>query len=198
MPPRRQGARRKPQGGQGKQSTQVSDDEHTLPSAGEDVSKLIPLTGSPVPGQNPSTERADQINNNKLLTTATNALCLEDNSSPLMPSPTTGEAMANTTTLLNSNPEQGMNDEKDNKENGENKTQSDLEENNHRNAPPKATLTREDEQILRRKREIEEFLCLVTTTFLTTKGKWKMNQEHLPDEANIPLNTSDPIEELKM
>jgi hypothetical protein len=73
--------------------------------------------------------------------------------------------VANITTLLNSNPEQGMNDGKENKENEENKTQSDPEENIHQDAPPKATLTREDEQILRRKREIEEFRFLTTTTF---------------------------------
>jgi hypothetical protein len=197
MPPRRRP--RKAQGGGNKQGTQGSDDEQSLPSAGEDASKPISLTGSPVQGLE-STDRAEPINNNpdqkenNILTTATKALCLDDNTSPPMPSPTTGEAMANTPSLLISNPEKGMNDENDTKENCENNTQSDLETNNHRNAPPKATLTREDEQILRRKREIEEFLCLETTTFLTTEGKWEMNQDHLPDEANIPLNTSDQIE----
>jgi hypothetical protein len=60
MPPRRQGARRKAQGGQGKQGIQASDDEQSLPSAGEDVSKPISLTDSPVQEQLESTDTTNK------------------------------------------------------------------------------------------------------------------------------------------
>ena len=117
MPTRRQGRARKPQGGEGKQTVQASETEDTQPSVHEEGVDLISLTGS-TSGTEPTTE--DRADNNKLLMSATNALCLEDNTiSPQQASPNTGEPVANTTTLLNPKPQQGMDDEKENGDNNE-------------------------------------------------------------------------------
>ena len=95
-----------------------------------------------------------------------------------------------------------MNDEKDRRENGENITQSNLTSQSEllSEAIPKATvtLTREEYSREQRKREVEEFLGL-QISYLTSDSKWVMQNNILPDEANLPtkLSIHDPVEELK-
>jgi hypothetical protein len=46
-------------------------------------------------------------------------------------------------------------------------------------------------------RDITEFLSLTPAKFLYHEREWKMGQGTLPDEANLPQNSTNPLHELK-